>query len=143
MIGGHGCNKLQVLEMSEEHKFSWSVKADLPAYRYHAASAVVDGKLWVMGGVAYHAEDEDEDEGDRRTASVLVYDTASDIWATGMPLAHPMQNSCAAVHDGELWLKTYADMHVHRYGFLDRLMSSNERPLRRARGFMYSKSRRR
>ena len=116
VMGGHGCNKLQVLEMSEEHGFSWSVKADLPAYRYHAASAVVDGKLWVMGGVAYHAEDEDEDEGDRRTASVLVYDTASDTWATGMPLAHPMQNSCAAVHDGELWLKTYADMHVHRNG---------------------------
>ena len=33
VMGGHGCNKLQVLEMSEEHGFSWSVKADLPAYR--------------------------------------------------------------------------------------------------------------
>ena len=95
-MGGSGCNKLQVLEMSEENEFAWTVKADLPAERYTAASAVVDGKLWVMGGI--------ENEEEEWTDSVLVYDIASNTWEAGTPLPRPMASCPAAVHDGELHL---------------------------------------
>merc|ERR1712185_53220 len=39
VMGGVECNKLQVLEMSEENEFTWTVKADLPLKRWSAASA--------------------------------------------------------------------------------------------------------
>ena len=105
-------NKLQVLEMSEENEFSWNVKAELPFHCYLAASGIVRGKLWLMGGAAYHAEDDDAEA----TASVLVFDTASDTWAAETPLSCPMMNCCAAVCDGELYLKHGLETHVHRNG---------------------------
>ena len=41
VMGGVECNKLQVLEMSEENEVSWTVKADLPSRRFDAASVVM------------------------------------------------------------------------------------------------------
>ena len=52
VIGGWNCNRLQVLEMTEENGLSWSRKADLPARRHGASSAVLQGKIWVIGGGA-------------------------------------------------------------------------------------------
>ena len=82
VMGGFGSNKLQVLEMSDENGFSWTVKADIPsAVRYAAASAVMDGKLWLVGGARPGGIDE----------SVFVYDTAGDSWAVGRaPLPRPL-----------------------------------------------------
>ena len=56
-------------------------EAGLPAPRGLAASAaVVDGKLWLMGGSpTYTAGD-----------SVFVYDIASDSWAVGPALPRPV-----------------------------------------------------
>ena len=77
VMGGVLCNKLQVLEVSEGAEFSWSVKADLPAARYHGASVVYEGKLWLIGGLLPDGN---------ATASVIIYDTASDSWARGPTL---------------------------------------------------------
>ena len=79
-MGGVDCNKLQVLEMSEENGFAWTVKADLPASRHSAASVVHEGRLWLIGG-----EIDDEP-----TASVIIYDIASDSWAVGPALPRPI-----------------------------------------------------
>ena len=75
VMGGWHCNKLQVLEMSEENEFSWTVKADLPAARRLAASVAHEGKLWLMGGLMTETED------------VAVYDPENDTWAAGPPLS--------------------------------------------------------
>ena len=76
VMGGIFCNKLQVLEMSEENEFVWTVKADLPDVRHGAASAVVNGKVWLIGG---------EDQDIESTDSVFIYDPEGDTWTTGPP----------------------------------------------------------
>ena len=90
-----GGDMLQVLEMSEENGPSWIVKADLPAARWGAASAVVDGKVWLIGG-----EDQDRES----TDSVFIYDPEVDTWTTGPPLPFTVQSGCATMHNGELHL---------------------------------------
>ena len=90
VMGGDGCNKLQVLEMSEENEFTWTVKADMPTAQYDAASAVVDGKLWVMCGSI------DDDE----TDNVAIYDPANDTWVEGPPLPQATRDCTAATLDG-------------------------------------------
>ena len=92
VLGGVDCNKLQVLEMSEENGFAWTVKADLPASRHSAASVVHEGRLWLIGG-----EIDDEP-----TASVIIYDIASDSWAVGPALPRPIARGRAAELDGEI-----------------------------------------
>jgi hypothetical protein len=95
VMGGRECAWLQVLEMTEENQFSWSVKAGLPAPRGLAASAaVVAGKLWLMGGSpTYTAGD-----------SVFVYDIARDSWAAGPALPRPLALCRATVHDRQIYL---------------------------------------
>ena len=96
-MGGFQCNKLQVLEMSEENELTWTVKAELPAWRARAASAEFEGRLWLMGGSFE----------DGPTASVSTYDPASDSWAAGPALPRASDtfgNSRAAVHNGQLYL---------------------------------------
>ena len=94
VMGGMGCNKLQVLEISEENEFSWTVKADLPAARWYAASAVVDGKLWLIGG---------EDADTAHTDSICVYAPERDAWANGAPLPRAVAYGSATTHDGEVY----------------------------------------
>ena len=50
------------------------------AARHNAASAVVDGRVWLMGGTIVG---EDGYEG---TATVVIYNPELDLWETGPPL---------------------------------------------------------
>ena len=95
VMGGIFCNKLQVLEMSEENEFTWTVKADLPAARYGAASAAHESKIWLMGGRVDYVE----------SSSVLIYDIDTDSWGTG-PAALPRASSeaRATTMNGELYI---------------------------------------
>ena len=97
VMGGDDCNKLQVLEKSEENGFSWTVKAQLPANRHDAASVVRDGKIWVIGGFG--------DGG--LTDSVTIYDPEHDSWGTGPALpfrASAVPGGRAVTHDGDIHL---------------------------------------
>ena len=96
-MGGEGCDKLQVLEKSAESGFSWSLKAALPAARYCAASATVEGNLWLIGGYVEGPDSHDESD------NVDVYDIASDAWTKGPTLPYP-EVFRAAVHDGEVYV---------------------------------------
>ena len=64
----------------------------MPDERFGAASAVVHGKLWIMGGY---------DEDFEGIATVTIYDPATDTWVAGPELPHPGPYS-AAILDGEL-----------------------------------------
>ena len=57
-----------------------TVQADMPAVRFGTASAVVHGKLWIMGGLVEYFED---------TATVTIYDPATDTWVEGPELPQP------------------------------------------------------
>ena len=80
VMGGHGCNKLQVLEMSEENEFTWTAKADLPLHeRFSATSVAFEGRVLLMGGGR-------REEGHLQpgfNSSVSIYDPASDSWSAG------------------------------------------------------------
>ena len=68
-------NKMQILELSGD-KFAWTVKKDLPVALHSAASAVVDGKVWLIGGSNWHNQSTD----------VFIYDPEGDTWSNGPPL---------------------------------------------------------
>ena len=120
-MGGHGCNKLQVLEMSEENEFTWTVKADLFASRWQAASAVVDGKLWLIGGQVYH----------RPSNTVIIYDPVRDSWSEGPTLpdgaVHPPEYR-ATVLDGEIYL-IFPRQQVYVYTNQDWVQLPSQLPL--------------
>ena len=99
VMGGYESNKVQVLESSEQNGFTWTVKNDLPAMRRGAGSAVMDGKVWLLGGLL------ENDEGDEaETASVLIYDAPSDSWATGPALPRAINRCSAANVGGEIFV---------------------------------------
>ena len=128
VIGGEGedCkNKVQVLERSEENGFSWTVKTDLPAVyfpRYAAASAVHEGKIWVIGGIVNADHDPDPE------FSVIIYDPELDSWATGPspPFRPVITCGGCATHDGEIHLSTCDGMAVFRGGMWHAIEQGDE-----------------
>ena len=89
--------------MSEENEFTWTVKADLPDERYGAASAVYEGRVWLMGG--------------QRT-SVVIYDPSNDTWTQGPELPQAIYSSPMAdvSADGEIHLYAREVHLVLRHG---------------------------
>ena len=114
VTGGPECNKLQVLELTEECGFAWSVRADVPAARNCAAGASHCGKLWVLGGPAKSYWDREY-----ATDSVVVYDADEDLWAPGPPLPQWAIGSTypydifgrATMHNGDLHCYLYLRGH--------------------------------
>ena len=111
VIGGEGILAMQVLEMTE-NGFSWTVKDGLPAERidpdvvahYSAASAVVNGKLWVIGG-SVSVEEEGEDRAEEwYTEAVDIYDSDLGTWQTGPELPRGVLECKAITHAGEIHL---------------------------------------
>ena len=123
VMGGRNCNKLQVLEISEENGYSWSVKGDLPwakpcIERYSAGSAVVDSKLWLVGGLVTEEDDEEDEENEEElTAPVSIYDPSLDSWAAGPRLPRAIRACCgAAAHGGEIHVISGGGAFVYRDG---------------------------
>ena len=96
VMGGYFSNKLQVLEMTAESGLAWTVKAELPADRIHgAASAVHQGKIWVMGGCVGENGDPAQS-----SSSVITYNADADTWATGPPLPSPFYGRATTIDGG-------------------------------------------
>ena len=72
---------------------AWIQKANMPTARYHAGSAVVDGKIYAIGGSLVNKE---------VTAIVEEYDPATDTWTrkADMPTA---RHGWAAAVDGIIY----------------------------------------
>ena len=87
---------------------AWPIKGELPwakpcVERYSAASAVVGGKVWLMGGLVTEEDDEEDEENEEeRTASVSIYDPSLDSWAMGPPLPRAVRGCWATVRAGEI-----------------------------------------
>ena len=69
---------------------SWSTGASMPTPRSSAASAVVDGKLYVVGGNTNNGVNNGG-----AVSTVEIYDPASNSWTTGPaePVAHEIQTA--------------------------------------------------
>ena len=113
VLGGLRSNKLQVLEMTEENGFAWTVKADLPAARWAMASVVHERKIMVMGGKM------DGQPSGTYSASVVVYDPEEDAWATAFPLPQGVNIGAFHMHtqmnsDGEVIIVSKMDQSLLR-----------------------------
>lgn len=76
-----------------------SLGAPLPRTRYQAASAVVDGKIYLIGGQRKVGQ---QGAGERPVSAVDIYDIASDTWRRGASL--PVARSCdVVVREGKIY----------------------------------------
>ena len=122
VMGGWDSNKLQVLAMSEENQFSWTVKAELPAARRGAASVAHEGKIWLIGGYVTTGFSEGraiwDIADDDNSASVVIYDIGSDSWDTGpaLPRASLVAHPNPFVRNGEICVIAHDSVWVCRNG---------------------------
>ena len=87
--------------MTEENGFAWTVKAEMPAPRWTAASIIHERNIRVIGGTV---------EG-QPSASVATYDADADTWATGPSLPSPCVHGSATSIDGGIFLHGAANGH--------------------------------
>jgi N-acetylneuraminic acid mutarotase len=73
---------------------TWETRASMPGLRQELASAVLNGKLYVIGGY-------DENRGS--TATVQVYNPTTDRWALAHLLPYAVNHNAAAVAGGRLY----------------------------------------
>jgi len=84
---------------SAKADFTWVQKADMPTPRWAPTSAVVNGKIYVIGG----GSDETDFE---YLSTVEEYDPATDTWTTkaDMPTARGWTSPSSAVVDGKIYV---------------------------------------
>jgi RNA polymerase sigma factor (sigma-70 family) len=73
---------------------TWTQKADMPTPRFLAGSAVVDGKIYVIGGAPFSGG---------YTAVVEEYNPATDTWAKRADMPTTRQGPAAAAVDGIIY----------------------------------------
>ncbi|MDQ7829679.1 MAG: galactose oxidase [Armatimonadota bacterium] len=73
----------------------WTARAPLPRARTEVTAAVLGGRVYVIGGFDGCA---------RTTATVQVYDPATDRWHLGPPLPHPVHHAMAAAASARLFV---------------------------------------
>ena len=71
----------------------WRSLPDAPTARLMMASTVLDGKIWIAGGMLGHAETLDTFES---------YDPKTGDWETHPPLPMPLHHATAAAYRGEV-----------------------------------------
>ena len=69
----------------------WQPIAEMPFRRQYAASTVVDGKIYVFGGIVTTSS----------TTTTKIYDPASNRWTTAAGLPHPLHHFTAVTYKGE------------------------------------------
>ena len=78
---------------------AWTQVASLPAARHHHTAAVVDGKIYVVGGI-FH-----DDEGEKvATGLVEMYDPAADSWQQMAAMPTVRHSHASAVMDGKIYV---------------------------------------
>ncbi len=71
----------------------WRARAPLPVPRFNHATAVVDGRIHVLGGY----------QNGQERAETFVYDPMRNRWERGPDLPEPNHAFAAAVLDGAIW----------------------------------------
>ena len=74
---------------------SWTIGASMPTARTEVAGAVLDGKIYVIGGFV---------EGGKATNIVEVYDPQTDRWDRTSPLPIPLEHTAVSTYNGNLFV---------------------------------------
>ena len=118
--------------------YPWTDKLADPIPRQYAASAVLDGKVYVMGG-----QRTDSGTSDPVTNLVEVYDPASNTWSAAPPMPTARMGLVAAVMNGRIYaiggstdgLGTVALGTVERFDPVTQLWSTLTSPMPTPRYF--------
>ena len=81
----------------------WSSAPDLPTARNSHAAAVIDGKMYVVGGRQF-IEQENGEYANINVANLEVYDPEAESWSTLAPLPQAAGGITAATVDGKLYV---------------------------------------
>ncbi len=92
----------------------WTNGSPMPTARSEITSAVLDDKIYVIGGF---------ENGHSTTSAVEVYDPRTDKWATAAPLPQPLDHTAAAAFDGKLYV--VGGGYLDRGNLSDRLFIYN------------------
>lgn len=71
---------------------TWQARTAAPTARQEVASTVLDGKVWVIGGLTASGA----------SATVEIYDPATDRWSSGPSLPLAVHHEAATVYRGEI-----------------------------------------
>jgi serine/threonine protein kinase/N-acetylneuraminic acid mutarotase len=100
--GANGAGDSEITSSSESLKLAprkpqpaaeWLMLPDAPTARLMMASTVLDGKIWIAGGMLGHAETLD---------TVETYNPQTQDWQTQPPLPIPLHHATAAAYRGEV-----------------------------------------
>ena len=97
---GYDVRELATVEMYDPATDTWMPKADMPTPR-SAATCVVDGKIYVIGG---SAPQNIKKKKPWRLDTVEVYDPATDTWAKAKNMNHARSSAAISVVDGKIYI---------------------------------------
>ncbi|WP_207915495.1 kelch repeat-containing protein [Micromonospora sp. 15K316] len=89
-------------EMLNPSTGQWTTLAPAPTARNSAASAVIDGKIYVIGGRQFSLNP-DGTPVQRNLGTVEVFDPRTNRWETKAPMPAPSGGLAAAAHDGYIY----------------------------------------
>lgn len=95
MLIAAGCFATTSVYAQTPARGEWAAETPMLGRQNEASTAVLDGKLYVIGGF-------EDDTGP--TTRVQVYDGATKTWHDGVPLPEPVHHSGAAVVNGRIYL---------------------------------------
>jgi N-acetylneuraminic acid mutarotase len=134
--GGAGPARITILEPAVPALGAWSAKAQMPIARSEHAAVAIGSKIYVIGG--------DASDG-KPSSSMVIYDTAADIWKMGRPYPGvPVNHPAAAVVDDRLYvfggLEQWPEPALAAVWMYDPVADvwSQRTPMPRARGAMAS-----
>ena len=78
----------------------WQVISELPTQRRGFATAVVDGKIYLIGGTLF----ENDRDGPYGMSLMEVYDPQTNTWQRGTDMPTPRSGTKAAVVDGKIYV---------------------------------------
>jgi N-acetylneuraminic acid mutarotase len=89
-VGGWDGNASTTFELYNASTNSWNTLPPLNSPRAGIASAVLNGKLYVIGGEGY--------------SSLDIFDPVSELWSSGQPLPHEVRKGAAISIAGKIYL---------------------------------------
>ncbi len=98
--GGGWVNSVRLLptiEMYDPGTDTWTQKADMPVPRSSNSTCIVDGKIYIIGGVAANRKQ-------WRLDSVDIYDTATDTWTEAKSMNHARGGASVSIVNGKIYV---------------------------------------
>ena len=86
---------------------TWTEKSPMPTARHHVASAVIDGKIYAIGGRTLGNGEEPPGDVDVAESNFDVnemYDPQTDTWTTKQPMQEKRSGFGATAHNGQIYV---------------------------------------